>query len=673
MLRRLGVFDRQRGYLFNWTPVAYGAGIACYFALPSEPDQLAWTLLSAALAIGVVFGWLVPRLRRWPLFVALLIAVAGICVAGLRSYDVAAPKLDWRYYGPIEGRIVKIDRSQSDAVRLTLDQVRLIDIAPDDLPRKVRISLHGRQGFLAPEPGQIIALTGHLSPPAGPVEPGGYDFRRQAWFQGIGAVGYTRIPALLIAPPGELGFGLWIQTVRHKVSLHVRDRLPGPTGGFATAITTGDRSAIARETLEDLRATNLAHLLAISGLHMGLLTGVVFAALRGGFALWPRLALTRPVKKWAAIGALIAGGIYLSLSGGNVATERAFIMVSVMFVAVLLDRRAITLRAVAVAALIVLTLRPEALYGPGFQMSFAATTALVAVYGALRDYGFRRASAFPAWAGWIGGVALSSLVAGLATAPIAAAHFNQVPHYGLVANVLSVPVMGVLIMPSAVLAAVLWPIGLDGIGFWLMEQGILWILMVAEFVADWPGVVSRVPAPPPMVLPILALAAVWIVLWKGPWRSAGVVGMAFAFSTWATADRPAVLVSETGRLVGFMTANGRALSKPNGDGFAARVWLENDGDAQDQGLAAARWGGDIRVGVWRIAHVTGRDAANRASALCPQYDLTIVSADVDGVDCQMITQEDLRRSGAVALFAEAGGGLKMVTVAETTGRRPWSE
>lgn len=160
---------------------------------------------------------------------------------------------------------------------------------------------------------------------------------------------------------------------------YLQQRIPGETGGFAAAITAGDRSGVGEQTLTALRQSNLAHLLAISGLHMGLLTGFVFAAVRVLFCLVPPVALRWPVKKLAALAALAAGAGYLMLSGGNVATERAFVMVAVMLGAVLLNRRAITLRAVAVAALIVLLRRPESLLSPGFQMSFAATAALVAV------------------------------------------------------------------------------------------------------------------------------------------------------------------------------------------------------------------------------------------------------------------------------------------------------
>ena len=219
---------------------------------------------------------------------------------------------------------------------------------------------------------------------------------------------------------------------------------------------------------------------------MGLLSGFVFGLLRIIFALVPAVALRLPARKLAAGGALIVATGYLALSGGNVSTERAYVMAAVALTAIMLDRRAISLRAVAIAATIVLVLQPEALLGPGFQMSFAATTALVAVFGWLRD---RKASDWPQMGATRGRrVVLSSLIAGLATAPIAAAHFNAIAHYGLIANLLRVPLMGILVIPAAVFALPFWPrSGWNGVGLWAMGLGLNWILGVAHWVANVSG------------------------------------------------------------------------------------------------------------------------------------------------------------------------------------------
>ena len=666
--------DRQRGYLFPWAPVFYGTGIAIYFALRFEPSRQDWWWVGAMVVLGLVaWGLTGPGLRLW--IAAFVLLAVGFAIAGYRAHSVAAEVLPFRYYGPIEGRIIAIDRSASDAVRLTLDRVVLRDIRPSRTPSRVRVALHGDQGFIQPEPGLTVILTGHLSPPGGAVEPGGYDFRRHAWFQRLGGVGYTRTPVLAAAPHEGFELGLWIYRIRMAISAGVREALPGREGAFAVAITTGDRSSLDRVVMEDLRASNLAHLLAISGLHMGLLTGFVFAALRYGLA---GLSLRWPTRKIAAVGALAAGSVYLALSGGNVATERAFIMVAVMFTALLLNRRAVTLRAVAVAAFIVLTLRPEAIYGPGFQMSFAATTALVAVFGMLRDLP-GQSHRWPGWARFAFGVVMSSFVAGMATAPFGAAHFNQVPHYGLIANVVSVPLMGAVIIPGAVLAALLWPFGLSWIGLSIMAPAIRWILNVAETVAGWSGSLSFVMAPGDFVLPVLTVGALWIVIWQGRGRLLGVPVLALSFVLWAGTERPAALVSQSGGLVGVMTDAGRALSKPKGDGFSADSWLENDGDPVIQADASKRMTfesrGRIRwfdLGGARVLHATGKVAAAEALEMCGKVDLLVVNVVVEPqANCVLFDLKRLRKEGALAL-SEDEEGLQITTARDKTGHRLWS-
>ncbi len=670
-------FARQQGHLFPWAPVLYAVGIGSYFALRSEPSAVAWGWV-AALFCGLILLAIRSGEAVRPFLVALCLATAGFAMAGAKAQRVAAETLTFRFYGAIEGRIVKVDRSASDALRLTLDRVRLEGVSRGRTPERVRVALHGTQGFVDPEPGVTVILTGHLSPPGGAVEPGGYDFRRQAWFQRLGAVGYTRTPVLALAPHDGRAWELWIYRLRMRLSHAVPDALPGPVSGFAAAITTGDRSGISEESYDALRASNLAHLLAISGLHMGLLTGFVFAAIRLALAALLRAALIWPAKKIAAAGALAAGAVYLMLSGGNVATERAFIMVAVMFGAIFADRRAVTLRAVAVAALIVLTLKPEALYGPGFQMSFAATTALVAVYGAFRTHGLSPAR-WPRWMRLFGGVAVSSLIAGLATAPIGAAHFNQMPHYGIVANVASVPLMGAVIIPGAVLAALLAPFGLAWIGLEFMAPAIRWILMVAETVSGWEGAVSHIIAPGPSVLPMLALAAVWVVLWQGRARVAGVPVAAAALVLWAGAERPPVLVSQTGGLIGVLTEEGRALSKAKGDGFAADSWLENDGDPVEQAIAHARPAfreegrqRDIQLGKSVIRHATGKVAAAAALDACDEVAHLIVNVPVTAPEgCRLYDIRRLRETGALAIRS-GPEGLAITSARDLSGHRLWS-
>ncbi|KIC42838.1 competence protein [Ruegeria sp. ANG-R] len=657
----------QRGHLFPWSPVCLAVGIGWYFGLRFEPkaDLYGGVLAFALLAIACT-RWL--RVAWRPLAIGMALIAAGFLLAGGRAHMVAEPVLQWRFYGPVEGRVVALDRSASDALRVTLDQVRIGDVPADQRPRRIRLSLHG--DTVALSPGQRIMTTAHLSPPQGPVEPGGFDFRRHAWFQQLGAVGYTRVPVLTVAPARDGREGVRITAWRMAIANRVRAILPGEVGGFAAAVTTGDRSGMGQASLEMLRASNLAHLLAISGLHMGLLTGFVFVACRIGLSMLPAVALRLPVRKLAAICALVAATIYLLLSGGNVATERAFVMVCVMLGAVLLDRRAISLRAVAVAALIVLVLRPETLLSPGFQMSFAATTALVAAFGGLRDHGPMPA---PKWMRPVLALLLSSAIAGIATAPIGAAHFNTMSHYGLLANLLSVPVMGTVVVPSAVVAALLAPFGLESLPLHVMGAGLRWILAVARWVSGLNGAQGYVVSPADFVLPVLAMSFLWLVLWQGRARWLGVVPAIAAIAMWGQGQRPDALIAESGGLVGVMTEQGRALSKRKGSGFVASVWLENDGDGADQPKAAQRWpdasGGIQRylVGDKEFVHLTGKRVAQGFAECGPnQIIIASVSLPLTG-ECSVYDPDILQKTGSLA-FSKG----RLLSSSEVSGRRLWS-
>ncbi len=666
---------QQRGHLFCWVPLCLGIGIGGYFSLRFEPTGFA----VASLCIVVfLFCWLIRIIS--PGFGALALAVALVCTGGavakLRTDTVAAPVLGFRYYGPIEGRIIAIDRSSSDAVRLTLDHVILARMSPDRTPERVRVSLHGEQPIAEFMPGDVLILTGHLSPPSGPAEPGGYDFQRHAWFAKLGAVGYTRTPVLRIEAAALNGWRMQIFAARIGLSRAVQETLPGEVGAFAAAIMSGDRSQMSQQNLAALRASNLAHLLAISGLHMGLLTAFVFGFVRALLICIPVIGLRWPVKKIAAGFALIAGAFYLALSGGNVATERAYIMVAVMFCAVILGKQAITLRAVAIAATLILLLHPEALTGPGFQMSFAATTALVAVFRGLKHVDMHRV---PKWAKPALSLVISSFVAGMATAPFAAAHFNQFAYYGLIANLLSVPLMGLFVMPAAVLAVCLAPFGLWDLCLWVMGLGLRWIMMVAQTVSALDGAVGHIVSPTMIVLPILTIGLLWGILWQGKARVLGAIPICAAGALWMMTERPKLLVADSGSLLGVMTQEGRALSKPKGNGFVAGVWLENDGAPVLQSQAAERPGFsregrvvETEIGPWAILQVSGKTALAELQG-CGQA-AVLIANNVDEVErpCLVFDIKKLRQTGALAMTLSDDNTLKIVTSHQVTGRRPWN-
>jgi competence protein ComEC len=666
-------FLAQRGHLFLWVPVFLGVGIGFYFGLLSEPT-LSATLACIAAAVLLALISLRAGAMNATLCLATALILSGVMVAQLRAMLVAAPVLTFRYYGAVEGRIIAVDRSGSDALRLTLDRVVLDNVPPDRTPARVRLSLQGDQRWLDPIPGAVVMLTGHLAPPSGPVEPGDFDFRLMAWFDQLGAVGYTSNPVLIRAPPGD---GVWLAQLRSRLSAFVQSRIAGDAGGYAAAVMTGDRSGLSIPASDAMRDANLYHLVSISGMHMGMLVAIVFGLVRGGVALIPALALRVSAKKVAAVIALPIAAFYLALAGRDVATERAFVMVAVMLVAILLDRQALTLRSVAMAALIVLILRPESLINPGFQMSFAAVVALVAAFQLLAatplaDRRWR-------WIMPVFLVVFSSLVAGLATAPFAAAHFNRVAHFGLLANLLATPAMGLMVMPGGVLMLILAPLGLDWLAVWMVDLGSRWILWVSAWVAGMDGAISAVIAPPGTVVPLIATGGLILALWQGRARWAGLALPVVAGVLWLQTERPVLLIADSGGMVGVMTPAGRALSKPRGDGFSGDNWLENDGEVVAQEDAAAR-AGWVQVAEGREAVVAGLtlrmvSGEVRVAGLtdCGGADILIANAAAPANlgPCLVIDLPRLRQTGAIAGYADAGG-VRFVTVAEVAGQRLWT-
>lgn len=645
-----------RGSLFPFVPVLVGIGIGCWFALPWEPGWRVYLALALSVACLAAGAWRWPGTPR-PMVIGVMCLLLGPLAGGLRAHSVAAPMLDFRYYGPVQGRIIEIDRSQTDALRLTLDQVVLERTDPARTPVTVRVSLHGEQRWLTPAPGQTVLMTAHLAAPDGPVEPGSFDFRRMAFFDRLGAVGYTNTPVVLWADPAPRD--QIIARIRSYLTAGIMAAIPGDPGAFAAGVMTGDRSGLSLQAVQDLRDSSLAHLLAISGMNLAFLISFTFALLRGGLALIPPVVLRVDAKKFAAAISLPIAGFYLLLSGSNVATERAFVMVAVMLGAVLLDRAAITLRSVAIAALVLLLWQPEALLEPGFQMSFAATIALVAGFEALAKRVERRRL----WRGvpMVMTLVLSSVIGGFATAPYAAAHFNRFTDYGLLANLLTVPVMGAVVMPAGAVAALLAPFGLAYPALWVMGQGAAWILWVAAKIAALEGAVTPIPVPPDTVLPMITLGALWLILWPFRTRWLGVVPVLAAFWLWSHHARPLLLIDAEARLLGVMGPEGRAINREKGGGFAVTNWLENDGDLSGQAEASARPGfvetyAGVRfaLGPWRgLVLVKGQRPD------CAGADVVILPATVGeqlgtvpDLPCRVIGPEVLQATGPLAILPD---------------------
>jgi competence protein ComEC len=585
-VRAWAAADAGPGRLFPWLPVAFGSGIALYFAAEHEPQWWAPTGLAAAFAIASVAAR--RHFVAFVVFVGLTAVAAGFAAASLKALLRAHAMLDMPQTVTLSGFVeMREERERSDRVVLRVADFE--GMQASHKPERVRIAV--RKGT-APAMSSFVALRARLNPPLQPLRPGGYDFARDMYFRGIGASGFALGAIRVVAPPAEpdlwLRFSAWIGGIRDAVDRRIRAAIDGDRAAIASALVTGQRGAISATVSEAFYVSSLAHVLAISGYHMAVVAGIVFFVIRALLALVPGIALAWPIKKWAALGALFAGSFYLLLSGASVSTQRALIMTAIVLVGVMADRAALTLRTIAIAALAVLVLQPEALLHPSFQMSFAAALALIAGYqlGLARLFAFTHTS-LGARVALFGGhqvaaLVVASLLAGLATTPFAAYHFHRLAPYGVLANLLAMPIVSLWIMPAGLLGVIAIPFGLDGPLWRLMGGGIDGMIAVAVFVAGLPGAVGRIGAFGTGTLLLCSAGFVLLCLLRSPLRLLGAPLALAAALLAVTARQPDILVSADGELIAARNAKGRlAVLRHGRDDFALREWLAADADGRN--------------------------------------------------------------------------------------------
>ena len=677
-----GALELERGRAFLFLPIAFGSGILIYFAAPDEPTLL------APLALTILLAGLTFRLRtHHGAFLALAGAATlscGFSVGALRSAWVAHPVLGTEVaYVRLTAWVEAVERREGGD-RLTL----LVISAEPALPVKIERLRATARAASGAKTGSAIAIVARLRPPADPAAPGLFDFSRDAFYSGVGATGFV-IGQVAAADAGEAPRAIRLRAVldrlRSAISERIRAAIPGPAGAIADALVTGKRDGIPEGLNEAMRAAGTYHILSISGFHMALVAALVFALVRGTLALFPSFALRRRVKALAALVALVVSTAYLVISGAEVATQRSWIMIAVVLIGVALDRGALTLRTLALAALVVLALSPESIIGPSFQMSFAATLALVAGYGMLRPWAERHAEnragagrALLSLTNGIAGLATSSFVASLATTPYSAYHFNTLQLFGVAGNLLGAPIIEFVVMPLEILALLLWPFGFDQPVWSLVGMGIHWFVWLMEWVASWPGGRIVVPSFSHLSLALISAGIILLALLTTPLRWAGVPIFLVGLGVLPLRDPPDILIDGEGGSIAVRGSDGRlrALS-PRGNRFALQRWLLSDGDARQPAHDT------IRSGVTCDPQGCG--------ALLPGGERIVVSTDPEGLadDCRearfVVTRIpapvpcaarviDLRAiawTGAVTLH-RAGTTYRIETARPAAGgARPW--
>lgn len=578
--------DSERWFL--WAPVLFGLGIGFYFLLPREP--------SIWLTLGVIESLIAAAvIARRRLGILLGLAIAAIVVLGFADVQLKAvylaktpllqENIDKIY---LRGRIVSLDYNSRGNQRVVLDNLENFDEQRLNWG-KIKVSLsHGTEPLHS---GQCIELVGKIMPLPAPSLPGGYQFDRKSFFEGLTASGYSISRALPVdcrnEPSWADKFGYWVDRVRQRIVARIDKVLPADEAGITAAIVAGERGGMSRRLVDNYRDSGLAHFLSISGLHMSMLAGLMFFLVRFVMALVPGLALRRDSKKPAAVLALFMSVVYLLISGAQIPTQRAFIMTFIVLLGVLFARRAISMKTIAWAGLIVLIIAPEALVGASFQMSFAAVMALIAFYekyaGALQR--FLRGSSVDEpslpvkilkiiWI-YVAGIIVSDLIASLATLPFAIYHFNRVVLYTSLANLLAGPIIGLIIMPFVLIALLLMPLGLEAWALKLVGFGVGAVNDITAWVASLPQAALQVPSLPTWGLILIVLGGLWLFIWLQPWRKWGFLLIAAGFLSLLTVRCPDVLVNDKGNLVAVRDNFGELVILPaRGNNFDKKVWLE---------------------------------------------------------------------------------------------------
>ena len=543
-------FDRA-----PWLAVAFGCGIAGWFALPHAWQWPALIVLCLGLAGGVLA--LLPADGRWPY---LRQALAALALAGAAGCGTVWMKSALTGTAPIAGPAaaqftgVVLSREEQPAdgrSRLILAIRDPSPGAPEGRVVRVRFNVPLEDDDPAASEGAIVLLKGRLMPPAAPMLPGSYDFARAAWFQGLAATGSAtgRIEVLRASDDAAL-----LPRLRRGLAAHIHARLAGSPGGIAAAFASGDRGGIAEADEAAMRDSGLTHLLSVSGLHVSAVIGATYLLVIRLLALWPWLALRWRLPLVAAGAAALAGIGYTVLTGAEVPTVRSVAGALLVLVAVALGREPLSLRLLATAGFAVMLAWPEAVVGPSFQLSFAAVLTIVALHqaGWMRRLAARREEPW-----WLAGlrhlavILVTGLAIEIALLPIGLYHFHRAGLYGAMANVAAIPLTTFVTMPLIALALVLDLAGAGAPAWWAVGQSLDLLLAIARLIAAQPGAVTMLPAMGGAAYALFLGGGLWLALWSGRARLWGAAPIIVGTVSLALLSPPDVLVSSDGRHVGF--------------------------------------------------------------------------------------------------------------------------
>jgi competence protein ComEC len=562
--------EAEQGRFILLFPITMGSAILVYFNLKSEPLIWLGVALPLTSLLGLLGAWRLPLARF--LAALALSASLGFSCAQFRTASLP-PLLDVPYGSvSVSGSIASIDDLPTGR-RVTISEARLNAGPP--LARAIRVKLNPHDDT-AIAPGDQILLRAILFKPERPAYPGAWDATRDNFFAGLGASGFElgTLNVTQIASPQS--FGVKLRALRELIASNINAVLPPATASVAVTLLTGLQNQMSPDERQQFIAAGLAHLLAVAGLHVGIVMGLFYTVSRFLLTRPERLALRLPVKQIAAVIALAAGGLYALLTGAHLPILRSLAMACLVTAGIIAGRRAISLRGLALAATLLMLATPEAVIGVSFQMSFSAVLALISGYAAAKFWFSRlheETSPAARTAAHIAGLFFTSLLAGGASMPFAAYQFAQIQPYWILANLVAVPLTALWVMPAGIVALLLMLVHLAPLAVIPMGWGIDIILWLTRLISAWPDAMLHVPPMPAAAILFYAAGLAWLCIWRTKLRLAGIVPILLALAVYAAARPPDLLVSSDARLMAARSPAGLLLFRaPKASSYILGQW-----------------------------------------------------------------------------------------------------
>ncbi len=672
------MFEAQKNNLLLWTPVLLAFGISIYFVLQAEPSWM-MGFIPFGLAVCTV---LAVKERIKIIALGLCIMALGFLAGQARTAFVATPMLS-KDVGPamVTGVVKSIDPLDGEShVRLIIEPLEIEDLEQEKLPKKIRLTL--REGNHV-SVGDTIEGLAKMHAPSSAVIPGRFDFRQYLYFQSIGAIGFFYKDVQVLEQPQRFHFDDYIQSLRNTIGQRIKQHLGPETAPIAIALMIGQQTAISDEDKEIMRIAGLSHILAVSGMNVVLFAGSIFFFVRLLLVLIPHIGVIWPVKKISAVAAIIGVFVFMALAGGSLPTIRAVIMSTIVFGAILIDRHPFSMRLMAFAAFTVLLFAPESIFSASFQMSFAAVAALIFAYEKTEAYWrtiYHQAGMFKRIALYFIGMSFTTIVATIATAPFSLYNFHQLSTYGLLGNLLALPVVGSVIMPFIMLAMVLMPLGLEFIPLYIANLGIIIVKEIAQVISELPGAMIYFGLWPGYALALIVFGALCLMLNEG---KAKLIGLPFfMIALWGISNyqEPAVLISPDIKLVGVHYDDHFYISSKTSNRFLRESWGEALAIIEERiqkfpkegtlgPITCGEYGCNIKTSGKMISYINNRAALSEA---CANADLVLAAFPAKNCSAPMIDYFDGRYNGVHALWIK-DSVINIKSAKELTGDRPWSQ